>query len=59
MTTSTRRPLLLLGLLVALGATGRAHAEEQPPTLSPATTAAAANLVDIRSLVPDMAEDIK
>jgi len=59
MMTSTCRPLLLFGLLIALGVTGHAHAEEQPPTLSPAKTAAAANLVDIRSLVPDMAEDIK
>jgi D-alanyl-D-alanine dipeptidase len=42
-------------LLVVIG--GIAHAEH--PTLSPAKTAAAANLVDIRSLVPDIAEDIK
>lgn len=45
-------------MLIAIGGSGRIHAE-QPPALSPATTAAAANLVDIRSLVPDIAEDIK
>ncbi len=33
--------------------------QAQQPVLSPATTAAAANLVDIRSRVPDIAEDIK
>ncbi|MEO6925125.1 MAG: M15 family metallopeptidase [Rhodanobacter sp.] len=32
---------------------------DTPPTLSPATTLAQAGLVDIRSLVPDIAEDIK
>ncbi len=48
--------LLVLAWLVA--GCGVAHAE-QPPALSPATTAAAANLVDIRTLVPDIAEDIK
>lgn len=48
--------LLAFGLLLAVS--GIAHAD-QPPTLSPAKTAAAANLVDIRTLVPDMAEDIK
>ena len=47
--------LITLALLVAIG--GTAHAEQ--PTLSPARTAAAANLVDIRTLVPDIAEDIK
>jgi len=36
-----------------------AQADEPPPQLSPAKTAAQANLVDIRSLVPDIAEDIK
>ena len=54
-----RRPLVMLTLLVAIGGTGRTHAAEQPPALSPAKTAAAANLVDIRTLVPDVAEDIK
>ena len=34
------------------------HADEAV-TLSPARTAAEADLVDIRTLVPDMAEDIK
>lgn len=37
---------------------GSIHAQVHP-ALSPANTAAAANLVDIRSLVPDIAEDIK
>lgn len=36
-----------------------ARADEPPPQLSPAKTAAQAGLVDIRSLVPDIAEDIK
>ena len=45
-------------LLAAFGACAGVPAE-QPPTLSPATTAEAANLVDIRSLAPDIAEDIK
>lgn len=36
-----------------------AQAEEPPPRLSPAKTAAQAGLVDIRSLVPGIAEDIK
>ena len=49
------RHLIAFALLVVIG--GIAHAEH--PTLSPAKTAAAANLVDIRSLVPDIAEDIK
>ena len=35
-----------------------AHADDAP-TLSPATTAAQAGLVDIRQLAPDIAEDIK
>jgi zinc D-Ala-D-Ala dipeptidase len=53
------RGSLKLGLLLAaFGACAGVHAE-QPPTLSPAKTAEAANLVDIRSLVPDIAEDIK
>lgn len=53
-----RRTLAMLVLLFAIGGYGDAHAD-QSPTLSPATTAAAANLVDIRTLVPDIAEDIK
>jgi len=48
--------LFAFGLLVTVS--GIAHAD-QAPDLSPATTAAAANLVDIRTLVPDIAEDIK
>ena len=50
--------LSLLGSIACLSIASRAHASAQP-TLSPATTAAQADLVDIRSLVPDMAEDIK
>jgi zinc D-Ala-D-Ala dipeptidase len=53
------RLLVMFALLVAIGGTGRTHAAEQPPALSPAKTAAAAGLVDIRTLVPDVAEDIK
>ena len=48
----------ILGLLVLLGAASTAQGKEAP-ALSPATTAAQANLVDIRSLVPDIHEDIK
>jgi D-alanyl-D-alanine dipeptidase len=48
----------LFGLAWLVAGCGVAHAEP-PPALSPATTAAAANLVDIRTLVPDIAEDIK
>lgn len=36
-----------------------ARADEPPPQRSPAKTAAQAGLVDIRRLVPDIAEDIK
>ncbi|MBD8874115.1 M15 family metallopeptidase [Rhodanobacter sp. DHB23] len=50
------KPLLLAALLALPFA---AQADEPPPQLSPAKTAAEANLVDIRSLVPDIAEDIK
>ncbi|HEX3895361.1 MAG TPA: M15 family metallopeptidase [Rudaea sp.] len=32
---------------------------DTPPTISPATTMAAAGMVDIRTLAPDIAEDIK
>ncbi|MEO7068495.1 MAG: M15 family metallopeptidase [Rhodanobacter sp.] len=46
--------LLLAGILLA----SNVHADT-PPTLSPATTPAEANLLDIRSLVPDIAEDIE
>jgi D-alanyl-D-alanine dipeptidase len=44
-------------LIVIAGTAAAAHAA-QPPTLSPAKTAAAAGLVDIRTLVPDMAQNI-
>jgi len=50
------KPLLLAALLALPFA---AQADEPPPQLSPAKTAAEANLVDIRSLVPDITEDIK
>jgi D-alanyl-D-alanine dipeptidase len=53
-----RRPLAAMMLLAAIGWSASSRAD-QPPTLSPAKTAAAANLVDIRTLVPDIAEDIK
>lgn len=53
----TARPALAL-LALALGLSAGA-ALAAPPTLSPAKTPAEANLVDIRSLVPDIAEDIK
>lgn len=48
---------LVLSVMLSL-CIGSLHAQEKPK-LSPAKTAAAANLVDIRSLVPDIAEDIK
>ncbi|WP_343229971.1 M15 family metallopeptidase [Rhodanobacter sp. DHG33] len=51
------KPQLLLAALLALPFAARA--DQPPPQLSPAKTAAQANLVDIRSLVPDIAEDIK
>lgn len=47
-----------LALACLLGASGAIRAD-QPVTLSPARTAAEADLVDIRTLVPDIAEDIK
>ncbi len=53
-----RRPLAAIALFVAIGWPIGARAD-QAPTLSPAKTAAAAGLVDIRTLVPDIAEDIK
>ena len=51
------KPHLLLAALLALPFAARA--DGPPPQLSPAKTAAQADLVDIRSLVPDIAEDIK
>lgn len=53
-----RRPLAAIALFAAIGWCAGSLAQ-QPPALSPAKTAAAANLVDIRTLVPDIAEDIK
>ncbi|SEI60918.1 D-alanyl-D-alanine dipeptidase [Frateuria terrea] len=50
-------PALLAALCLLMAAT-TARAEEAT-TLSPAKTAAEADLVDIRTLVPDIAEDIK
>ncbi|HWU78420.1 MAG TPA: M15 family metallopeptidase [Rhodanobacter sp.] len=48
----------LLATIVCLLTVPGVRADTQP-ALSPATTPAQAGLVDIRSLVPDMAEDIK
>jgi D-alanyl-D-alanine dipeptidase len=48
---------IVLALMLCL-CIGSLHAQDKP-ALSPAKTAAEANLVDIRTLVPDMAEDIK
>jgi D-alanyl-D-alanine dipeptidase len=53
-----RRPFAVIALLAAIGCSTGSLAD-QSPALSPAQTAAAANLVDIRTLVPDIAEDIK
>jgi zinc D-Ala-D-Ala dipeptidase len=53
----TDRRRLALALALTAGC-GLAQAD-QPPRLSPATTATQAGLVDIRQLAPDMAEDIK
>jgi D-alanyl-D-alanine dipeptidase len=50
--------MVLLAAACLLVAGNVAHAE-QATTLSPAKTAAEADLVDIRTLVPDIAEDIK
>lgn len=47
-----------MALLASLWLTPLLHADEAP-RLSPATTAAEAGLVDVRQLVPDIAEDIK
>lgn len=54
------RRIRAFALATALGGgpAGLAHAES-PPRLSPARTAAEAGLVDIRTLAPDIAEDIK
>jgi D-alanyl-D-alanine dipeptidase len=58
MSPKTAKPAYLIVFALVVGIGGIAHAD-QPPELSPARTAAEANLVDIRSLVPDIAEDIK
>lgn len=57
-TGGRKRVAGLLVLACTLLANMAVHAD-QPTTLSPAATAAAADLVDIRTLVPDIAEDIK
>lgn len=49
----------LFALFGLLGTTSGIIHADQPTDLSPARTAEAANLVDIRSLAPDIAEDIK
>ena len=46
-------------LLLAFALVPSAHADEPPPRVSPVRTAAEAGLTDIRSLVPDIAEDIR
>ena len=48
----------VLGMVCLLAMSAMAQAD-QPITLSPAKTAGEADLVDIRTLVPDMDEDIK
>lgn len=50
-----RAACVLAFILATVGAAANADA---PPTISPAKTMAAAGMVDIRSLVPDMAENI-
>jgi D-alanyl-D-alanine dipeptidase len=45
-------------LFLALATTAVAAGADTPPTISPARTMAEAGMVDIRSLVPDMAENI-
>ena len=53
-----RRPLALAAVLLAT--VGCASIAKQPaPVLSPAATMQEAGMVDIRSLVPDIAQDIK
>ena len=54
----TRMAIAALSLLAALGCASAIRAA-QPPTPSAAKTMAAANMVDIRSLSPDIVEDIK
>jgi D-alanyl-D-alanine dipeptidase len=50
---------LIACVLVASLLIGTSAHADTPPVLSPAATAAQAGLLDIRRLVPDMAEDIK
>lgn len=60
MTSARARIAAMLLALAAAGAAPRAAvAQETPaPTLSPARTMAEAGMVDIRSLVPDMSQEI-
>jgi len=53
------RRLALVGLLLALLGCGTAAKPPAGPALSPATTMQEAGMVDIRSLVPDMSQDIR
>lgn len=53
------RPCGIASIIILATCLRIAQATEQPPRLSPAKTAAQAGLVDIRSLVPGIAEDIK
>lgn len=50
---------LIGGVLLACLLIGTSARADTPPMLSPATTPGQAGLLDIRRLVPDMAEDIK
>ncbi|MBB3227589.1 D-alanyl-D-alanine dipeptidase [Luteibacter sp. Sphag1AF] len=49
-----RLSLILAGMVVALPVLA-----EPPATVSPATTPAAAGMIDVRTLVPDLAEDMR
>jgi len=53
------RKLLLSMMCIALCAVAAGLQAQAPSAVSPATTMGEAGMVDIRSLVPDMAEDIK
>ena len=52
-----KRMTILVACLLALTAAAAAHADT-PPKISPAKTMAEAGIVDVRSLVPDIAENI-
>ena len=50
---------LLAGLLLCVAGCATSPATPAPPVLSPATTIDQAGMVDIRTLVPDMAQEIR